>query len=60
MLSIEKTPQDVLMLLAARFRARRLAINLTQEGLSSRSGVSWGSLKRFERTGAIALKSLLK
>lgn len=61
MLSMElRTPKDVLAELAARFKARRLALNLTQEGLSERSGVSWGSLKRFERTGLIALDALLK
>jgi len=55
-----KTPQDVLRELATRFRARRLAMNLSQEGLAHRSGVSWSSLKRFERTGLIALDSLLR
>lgn len=55
-----KTPTDVQRELAARFKARRLALNLTQEGLAERSGVSWGSLKRFERTGLIALDALLK
>lgn len=55
-----RTPTDVLRELAARFKTRRLALNLTQEGLSERSGVSWGSLKRFERTGLIALDALLK
>jgi len=55
-----KTPQEVQTELAARFKARRLAMNLTQEGLSARAGVSWGSLKRFERTGLIALDSLIK
>jgi transcriptional regulator with XRE-family HTH domain len=60
-LSIEiKTPQDVQHEIAGRFKARRLAMNLTQEGLAARSGVSWGSVKRFERTGLIALDSLLK
>lgn len=55
-----KTPTDVRRELAARFKARRLDLNLTQEGLAGRSGVSWGSLKRFERTGLIALDALLK
>ena len=60
-MSIElKTPRDVQRELAGRFKARRLALNLTQEGLAARSGVSWSSLKRFERTGLIALDSLLK
>jgi len=35
-------------------------MNLSQEGLAARSGVSWSSLKRFERTGLIALDSLLR
>ena len=55
-----KIPQDVQQELAARFKARRLAMNLTQEGLARRSGVSWSSLKRFESTGLIALDSVLK
>ncbi|MDD2325335.1 MAG: helix-turn-helix transcriptional regulator [Alphaproteobacteria bacterium] len=55
-----KTPQDVLLEIAERFRARRLGMNLSQEGLAARSGVSWSSLKRFERTGLIALDSLLR
>jgi transcriptional regulator with XRE-family HTH domain len=54
------TPKDVQRELAARFKARRLALNLTQEGLAARSGVSWSSLKRFEYTGLIALDALLK
>ena len=55
-----KTLKDVLQELVGRFKARRLALNLTQQGLAERSGVSWGSLKRFERTGLIALGSLLR
>jgi len=60
-LSLElRTPQDVLLEIAERFKARRLGMNLSQEGLAVRSGVSWSSLKRFERTGLIALDSLLR
>ena len=55
-----KTPQDVRSGLAARAKDRRLALNLSQEGLARRSGVSLGSLKRFERTGQVSLDSLLK
>jgi DNA-binding XRE family transcriptional regulator len=50
MMSIElKTPRDVQREVAGRFKARRLAMNLTQEGLAARAGVSWSSLKRFEQ-----------
>lgn len=57
---ILKTPLEVLQDIAGRFKARRLAMNLTREELSSRSGVAGSSLKRFEREGLIALDSLLK
>ena len=61
MLSMEwKTPKDLQRELAARFKARRLSMNLTQEGLATRSGVTWSSLKRFEHTGLISLDALLK
>lgn len=54
-----KTPQEVRQGIADRFKARRLAMNLTQRELAARSGVTWSSLKRFEREGLIALDSLL-
>jgi len=61
MLSINlKSPQDVLLELARRAKERRLELNLSQSGLAFRSGVSLGSLKRFERLGEISLASLLK
>lgn len=53
-------PLDTQKDLAQAFRDLRLAQNLTQETLSRRSGVSEGSLKRFEHTGEISLASLLK
>ncbi len=59
-MSIElKTPPEVREELARRFKTRRLVLNLTQEGLAARAGVSWSSLKRFERTGLISLDALL-
>ena len=59
-LSIVKTPKDTLHELSLRFKTRRLAMNLTQEGLAKRASVSWSSLKRFESIGLIALDSLLQ
>jgi transcriptional regulator with XRE-family HTH domain len=55
-----KTPVEIMEDLALRIKSKRLELNLTQEGISSRSGVSLGSLKRFESTGQISLESLLK
>jgi transcriptional regulator with XRE-family HTH domain len=51
--------QEVQAGIAGRFKARRLAMNLTQSELAARSGVTFSSLKRFEREGLIALDSLL-
>jgi transcriptional regulator with XRE-family HTH domain len=53
------TVQEVQAGIAARYKARRLAMNLTQRELAERSGVTFSSLKRFEREGLIALDSLL-
>lgn len=55
-----KSPADVRDEMRTRFRKRRLALNLTQEGLARRSGVSLPTLRRFERTGLIAFDSLLR
>jgi len=46
--------------LKENFKQLRLSLQLTQDGLASRSGVSLGSVKRFEGSGEISLKSLLK
>ncbi len=54
-----KTVQELQAEIAVRFKARRLAMNLTQSELAARSGVTFSSLKRFEREGLIALDSLL-
>ena len=46
--------------IALRMKDRRLAIGLTQRALAERSGVSLGSVKRFETRYEISLKHLLK
>jgi transcriptional regulator with XRE-family HTH domain len=57
---IEKKPFDILKDLAEKHRMLRKQAGLTQSELAKRSGVSLGSLKRFEITGQISLESLLK
>ena len=47
------------MALAERVKARRLEMNLTQEGLSVRSGLPLATYRHFERTGKISLDGLL-
>jgi transcriptional regulator with XRE-family HTH domain len=54
-----RTVQEVQVGIAGRLKARRIAMNLTQRELAARSGVTFSSLKRFEREGLIALDSLL-
>lgn len=53
-------PGEMQKKVASRARDRRLALNLSQKTLSAKSGVSYGSLKKFEQTGQISLESLLK
>jgi len=57
---LPKTPTDVMHDLSIKFKERRKSLGLTQTELATRSGVSLGSLKRFEGSGQIALESLLK
>ena len=55
-----KSNEDILIELAEREKAARRRAGITQAEMSARSGVSLGSLKRFERTGEISLTSLVK
>ena len=52
--------KDIALEIAARLRKRRLAQQLTQEGLARRSGVALGTLKKFERSGQIAFTSFIQ
>jgi transcriptional regulator with XRE-family HTH domain len=54
------TPKSIMQNLKDKFKQKRLSLNLTQEGLSNKSGVSLGSVKRFESSGKISFESLLK
>ena len=54
------TPTETALALAGKAKALRLARGWKQSTLAGRSGVSLGSLRRFERTGLISLVSLLK
>lgn len=54
------TPQEMQKVIASGARGRRLELNLSQQTLSKKSGVSYGALKKFEQTGQISLESLLK
>ena len=54
-----KSPKEMAFSIAKKARAKRLRLNLSQQTLSEKSGVSYGTLKKFEQTGQISLTSLL-
>ncbi len=58
--SITKTPLDVMQELVLKTQQLRKKNGISQLELSRRSGVSFGSIKRFETSGQISLESLLK
>lgn len=52
----DNTSKDI----AARAKQLRLVMNITQQQLAKKTGVSLGSIKRFESTGLISLQNLLR
>ena len=54
------SPGDIALQIAARVKARRLELDLTQEGLAARAGVKFATYRRFEQTGEISLRGLLQ
>lgn len=56
----EVTPLEINMGIAKRVRALRKRRKISQAKMSELSGVSLGSLKRFESKGEISLLSLTK
>lgn len=56
----KRSPIEINKLIAARVRDIRKRKKISQEKLSEKSGVSLGSVKRFEGSGEISLISLTK
>ncbi|MCC5937859.1 MAG: helix-turn-helix transcriptional regulator [Lunatimonas sp.] len=54
------SPARAQQILTTIVREKRLAQNLTQEGLADRSGVPVATLRKFEQKGSISLESFLK
>lgn len=54
------SPSKAQFKIAEQVRAKRLAMNLTQEGLAERSGVALPTLRKFEQKGSISLESFVK
>jgi len=54
------TPCEIQKNLAKRIQERRVFLNITQQDLAERSGVSLSSLKRIEKDGSGAIANLIK
>ena len=57
---LQKTPSEIDRGIARRLAALRKRRKISQQELAKRSGVSLGSIKRFEQSGEISLCSLSK
>lgn len=55
-----KTPQEQGLHIADNLKLLRKGRKLSLRELANQSGVSYASLRRFEETGEISLKSLIK
>ena len=55
-----ETPEEINLDLAHRLRQIRRRRQISQQRLSDMSGVSYGSIKRFEQSGNISLLSLTR
>ena len=55
-----ESPEEINRQLAKRLRTIRRSKGISQEKLAEDSGVSFGSIKRFETSGNISLLSLTK
>lgn len=56
----QRTYKEINIEIAKRMIAVRKRKKITQQELAKRSGVSFGSIRRFETTGEISLASLSK
>ena len=56
----QKTPNEIAKSLADRIKGHRKKLKISQEALAQKSGVSLGSIKRFETKYEISLQSFIK
>ena len=56
----QKTPREIIKELVQKIQKRRKKLKISQADLAKRSGVSLGSIKRFETKYQISLSSLIK
>ncbi len=56
----QKSPPELSKIIMGNVKKRRKELKLSQIELAKKSGVSFGSIKRFENTAQISLQSLIK
>ena len=56
----QKTPNEIVKSLADKIKEHRKKLKISQEALAQKSGVSLGSIKRFETKYEISLQSFIK
>ncbi|MBQ9246356.1 helix-turn-helix transcriptional regulator [bacterium] len=56
----QKTPNEIAKNLADKIKEHRKKLKISQETLAQKSGVSLGSIKRFETKYEISLQSFIK
>ena len=56
----QKTPNEIAKSLADKIKGHRKKLKISQEVLAQKSGVSLGSIKRFETKYEISLQSFIK
>ena len=56
----QKTPNEIAKSLAEKIKQQRKKLKISQENLAQKSGVSLGSIKRFETKYEISLQSFIK
>ena len=56
----QKTPNEIAKSLADKIKEHRKKLKISQQELAQKSGVSLGSIKRFETKNEISLQSFIK
>ena len=56
----QKTPNEIAKNLAEKIKKQRKKLKISQQELAQKSGVSLGSIKRFETKNEISLQSFIK
>lgn len=59
-LDLISTNTEIALKIATQFKHLRKLRHISQKDLATQSGISYGSIKRFEQTGEVSFSSLIK